>query len=128
KILRLGADNIITSSYFEANTVHEIRYDFDIDGGVLEMPENVVLKFNGGSLNNGEILGDTTRIDAWLDRIFDGVVFGGSFQVESVYPEWFGASSVKNINWSTAQNQFVDIHPSVMSLNDSSGAINAALV
>src|SRR5699024_7896033 len=66
KILRLGADNIITSSDFEANTVHEIRYDFDLGGETAEMPENVVLKFNGGSLNNGEILGDNTRIDAGL--------------------------------------------------------------
>lgn len=37
------------------NTIYEIRYDFDLDGQTIEVPENCTLKFEGGSLENGKI-------------------------------------------------------------------------
>ena len=46
----------------QPNTIYEIRYDFDLDGKTLEMPENCVLKFNGGSLRNGKIIFHSTYL------------------------------------------------------------------
>ena len=50
-ILRQNKD--FSEQVIKANTIYEIRYDFDLNGAEITIPENCVLKFNGGSLNNG---------------------------------------------------------------------------
>lgn len=48
--------NILTQDMInQPNTIYEIRYDFDLNGGTINVPENCTLKFEGGSLNNGFI-------------------------------------------------------------------------
>lgn len=48
--------NILTPAMInQPNTIYEIRYDFDLNGGTINVPENCTLKFEGGSLNNGFI-------------------------------------------------------------------------
>lgn len=48
--------NILTASMIsKSNTIYEIGYNFDIDGGLVSLPENVSLIFNGGSFSNGVI-------------------------------------------------------------------------
>ena len=48
--------NIITSVMVsQPNTIYEIRYDFDLNGETIEIPEGCTLKFEGGSLRNGSI-------------------------------------------------------------------------
>ena len=54
----------------ETNTIYEIRYDFDLNGASLEMKEGCTLKFNGGSLANGKIVGTQTLIEANVTGIF----------------------------------------------------------
>ena len=44
----------------QANTIYEIRYDFDLDGGTVSLPDNCVLNFNGGSIYNGVICFNNT--------------------------------------------------------------------
>jgi hypothetical protein len=39
----------------KSNTIYEIRYDFDLGGATITMPEGCELKFEGGSLMNGTI-------------------------------------------------------------------------
>lgn len=39
----------------QPNTIYEVRYDFDLNGGTINVLENCTLKFEGGSLNNGFI-------------------------------------------------------------------------
>ena len=57
--------NILTKEMIsEPNTVYEIRYDFDLNGKKITIPENCTLDFNGGSLNNGEILFRNCTIQA----------------------------------------------------------------
>ena len=46
-----------------ANTIYEIRYEFDLGGEEVTIPENSVLKFEGGQLNNGTVnLSENTTI------------------------------------------------------------------
>ena len=53
--------NVLTQEMVnEPDTVYEIRYDFDLDGGQITIPENCILKFEGGSLNNGTLTGNDT--------------------------------------------------------------------
>lgn len=48
--------NILMSNMInQPNTIYEIRYDFDLNGKILELPENCTLKFEGGSFNNGDL-------------------------------------------------------------------------
>lgn len=55
--------NILTQNMInKPNTIYEIRYDFDLNGEEITIPENCILKFNGGSLSNGTIKGNSTNI------------------------------------------------------------------
>jgi hypothetical protein len=64
--------NILTQSMINMpNTIYEIRYDFDLNGSTINIPENCELKFVGGSLKNGTINGNIIN--------------------DYIKPEWFGA-------------------------------------
>ena len=80
------------------NTIFEVRYNFDL-GGVFGdtyntagavIPENCVLKFNGGKISNGSIFAYRTRIDANPVEIFDNVTFIGNIYAKNLYIEWWG--------------------------------------
>ena len=47
-----------------ANTTYVIQSDFDLEGKTINMPENCVLRFEGGVLRNGAVVGDNTNIEA----------------------------------------------------------------
>ena len=50
--------NIITPIMInQPNTIYEIRYDFDLDGKEIAIPEGCIFKFNGGTLRNGTLKG-----------------------------------------------------------------------
>lgn len=59
KILRrniIDGKNILTQDMInQPHTMYEIRYDFDLDGAQITIPENCILKFDGGSLSNGKL-------------------------------------------------------------------------
>ena len=66
KILRRDAP--FTEQVGDSNTIYEIRYDFDLGAASVTIPAGCVLKFVGGSLNNGQL------------EILNGVqIFNGSF-------------------------------------------------
>lgn len=55
--------NILYQDMFtQSNTVYEIRYDFDLNNQTITIPENCVLQFEGGSISNGTITLDNTKI------------------------------------------------------------------
>ena len=67
KILRLNSNgnNILSPDVLSnPNTIYEIRYDFDLNGQTVNVGENCVLNFVGGSLNNGYINFNKTIINA----------------------------------------------------------------
>ena len=76
----------------EVNTIYEIGYDFNLGGEEVEIPENCVLKFEGGNLSNGTIIGNYTIIEASPVHIFDlNTAIEGTWSIEHAYAEWFGA-------------------------------------
>lgn len=83
KILRKniqGEKNILTQDMInEPNTVYEIRYDFDLNGQEITIPEGCVLDFQGGSFNNGTIIASNTNIIANEYQIFTKVLLKGTF-------------------------------------------------
>lgn len=44
------------------NTIYEIRYDFDLNGQEITVPEGCVLDFQGGSFVNGTIILNNTKV------------------------------------------------------------------
>ena len=44
----------------EPNTKYIVRYNFNLEGQTITMPDNCILAIDGGSLSNGEIIGNNT--------------------------------------------------------------------
>lgn len=94
-ILRQNKDFV--EQVTKTNTIYEIRYDFDLNGAEITIPENCVLKFNGGSLNNGTIVFNQTIIDAPLYQIFHNIVTEG-YSPSDCQVEWFGAKAYSKLD------------------------------
>lgn len=77
----------------QENTIYVIRHDFDLGKSAnLIIPANCILEFEGGSINNGTIVGNNTTIEASPIRIFDiNTSLEGIWNVGVWYPEWYGA-------------------------------------
>lgn len=59
----LNAKNILTQDMInKENTIYEIRYDYDLNGEEIVVPEGCVLDFQGGKIINGSIVLNNTKI------------------------------------------------------------------
>ena len=106
KILRKnvvdGVNTLTQSMINQPNTIYEIRYDFDLSGTEITIPDNCILQFDGGSLRNGVLLGDF-RVKAPNSKIFYSISFIGNVQNTLVANlEWFVQ------NWSTKMDYKLD--------------------
>ena len=83
--------NLITPVMInQPNTIYEIRYDFDLDGNEISIPENSILSFVGGSLKNGKIVFNNTVVKG-NDTIFDIATLQVSGTVQGkLYTNQFG--------------------------------------
>lgn len=120
--------NILTQDDFaESDTLFEVRSDFDLDGATIQLPLNAGIIFNGGTLSNGTLIGDDTVLESIsLTKIFgEDINFLGSFKVNGVYPEWFGAIS-KVYDHCMGNNVAVRPPRSIDLLPDSANAFNKA--
>lgn len=59
-ILRQNKD--FAEQVTKANTVYEIRYDFDLNGKEIKFKPGCAIKFNGGTISNGTIVLQNTKI------------------------------------------------------------------
>ena len=86
-----------------SNAIYEIRYDFDLNNASFTVPANSVLKFVGGKLTNGTLVGNNTAIDADIVQIFGtDITLSGSWNLISAYPEWYGAVADGSTDCTTA--------------------------
>lgn len=88
KILRKNAS--FASQVTEANTIYEIRHNFNLNGGSVAIPSGCVLKFNGGKLSNGEIDFNDARIDAKKKCLETITPATNSIFNSDIRAEWFG--------------------------------------
>lgn len=75
--LVLDKDATFASQVTTANTIYEIRYDYDLNGQTVTPPAGCVLYFNGGSLTNGTINGDVNVQGEYLSTLNAKVFVGG---------------------------------------------------
>ena len=72
--------NIITQEDIsEENTIYEIRYDFDLDGKTITIPNNCVLYFTSGKFYNGSINMDNTIVSTLYENILSEVSINGNY-------------------------------------------------
>lgn len=81
---------LIPNMINQSNTIYEIRYDFDLNGGTINFPENCILKFEGGCLNNGNINFNNTSLESSPVQIFNNIEISGEANIDKSYCEWFG--------------------------------------
>lgn len=91
KILRkniVSGVNVLTRDMLsDENTIYIIQYDYDLNNEEIHVPGGAILKFEGGSLNNGTIVGDGTFIDG--EAIINSVRLSGTFTNEVFHSKWF---------------------------------------
>lgn len=107
KILRKdfvdGVNILVQDDFDSENTIYEIRYNFDLQGATITLPENATLLFIGGTLNNGTvtfdggtILGVNTFEDCG-DATFDGMWDEGLIMTINSSPMWWNGSAWSEI-------------------------------
>lgn len=84
--------NLLTQDMLsKENTIYIIQYDYSLNYQTITIPEGCVLQFEGGSISTGTLSGNNTIIIAEPYNIFKTIGFAGTFNIEKVIPEWFGA-------------------------------------
>lgn len=90
KYLRKTKNMILSQSDFnQANAIYEIRYDFDLNGSTINIPENCELKFVGGSLKNGTINFNNTSVLSSKIAFKKDVHFLGTIKSQVIKSSWF---------------------------------------
>ena len=89
----VGDKNVLTQAMInKANTIYVIQYDYDLKEASINIPENCVLQFDGGSLSNGNVIGNGTSIESSSKYVsILNVTLSGNWKINDGYPEWFGA-------------------------------------
>ena len=105
--------NLLTQNMIgKESTIYIIQYDYNLNGQTIEIPENCVLQFEGGSLRNGSVVGNNTVLKAFPVKIMD-CTLQGTFNTPEAYIEWFGGKADNNTDclqaFNTAVNNFVCI-------------------
>ena len=88
----IKADNVIRS---KEGTVYVINKKIDLHGKSLTFPPNCTLRFKGGCLVNGQIIGNNTSIVAPRREIFRNVIISGIWNVPVIYVEWMHIPKTK---------------------------------
>lgn len=97
--------NVLTQEMInKPNTIYVIRYDFDLNGATINVPENCTLDFQGGSLKDGTLNGNNTLLVSFPYHIFYNIKLKNRFNIENLYVEWFGVKPNINIDNSQVIN------------------------
>lgn len=72
--------NILISNMInQPNTIYEIRYDFDLDGKIIIIPNNCILYFTSGKFYNGSISMDNTIVSTLYEDVLSEVNISGNY-------------------------------------------------
>lgn len=75
--------NVLTQEMLSSkNTKYVIKYNYELLGATLTIPQNVILEFDGGSIKNGTLVGNETILvyNQEEEDVFKNVLLEGSFE------------------------------------------------
>ena len=78
----------VQSQLQRKNVTYVVRFDFDLKGTMISIPQGCKLCFQGGKFINGTIRGNGTSISAKKEMIFGQVTLDGSWINKKVFSEW----------------------------------------
>jgi hypothetical protein len=80
----LRKNKSLSSQLTQQNTIYEIRYDFDLQGEAISIPDKCVLFFNGGEINGASLTFSNTKIENanFKNCRFFGSVCNHKFNIE----------------------------------------------
>lgn len=86
-----GTVNLLTQDMInDPNTVYEIRYDFNLNGATINIPEGCTLNFIGGSINNGSIRIKGKDTVLQNGKCTANILIGlDDSEMDAAYPTWF---------------------------------------
>lgn len=105
-----------------------IRYSHDLSrykNGVV-IGKNSTLEFRKGSLNNGLVVFNNTKILTKTRRVFCNNSYQGFLDVETAYPEWFGAKGDGMSDDTRAIQDAIDVSNSVSGVKGKVYAVKTA--
>ena len=81
RVLSINEGQFFANQVTRENTEYEVEGDFDLEGGIVAIPEGCTLIFKGGSVSNGTLLGNKTLIVREQDEpVFKDVMLKGTFR------------------------------------------------
>jgi hypothetical protein len=87
--LKEGGSNVLTQEDFsDANTIYVIQYDYDLNNETIDVPDNCIIRFDGGSIKNGTITNAPEIVSERYD-CFDNISFPDGINNTMMYAEWW---------------------------------------
>lgn len=87
------------------DTIYVIKWDYDLGGEEVNVPANCVLKFEGGSLSNGIVISNNTKVYGDSD-LHDVDTYGAFFDENKNLYSYTGE---KGIKFNTAVKTVIDV-------------------
>lgn len=120
----VGDKNVLTQAMInKANTIYVIQYDYDLKEASINIPENCVLQFDGGSLSNGTIVGNNTKIKTDDEpgentpyvlsnfSAFNSIIFNGvNITKNHNLPDDFVKNNIHSDNVSKGERMYVTVN------------------
>ena len=91
-----GVNTLTQEMMSNENIKYVIKYDYVLDNNIT-VPKNCILEFDGGSLNNGTLNGQSTCIVSNKIKIFEKIKIGGTWNITDIFAEWFGDIEDTNV-------------------------------
>ena len=81
----------LQNKFNKPNTIYKVTKDLDLNHCVLTIPEGCALQFDGGTISNGSLFGNFTKIIADSSTVIFGqqIHIEGSWDIADIYDEWF---------------------------------------
>ena len=81
----------LQNKFNKPNTIYKVTKDLDLNHRVLTIPEGCTLQFDGGTISNGSLSGNFTKIITDSSTVIFGqqIHIEGSWDIADIYDEWF---------------------------------------
>lgn len=81
----------LQNKFNKPNTIYKVTKDLDLNHCVLTIPKGCTLQFDGGTISNGSLFGNFTKIIADSSTVIFGqqIHIEGSWDIADIYDEWF---------------------------------------